>query len=160
LSAWHILYGKQLHWNKISYGSQEDSEVEINTIWETTRENIKITAKESLGHYEPKQHKQWFDEGRSEKSDQRTQVKLQWLQDPNEINGDNMKNVRRETSRHFRNKKREYLKGQINELEMNSKNKNIRDLYRRINEFKRGYQPRSNLVNDENGDLLAGSNSI
>jgi hypothetical protein len=37
---------------------------------------------------------------------------------------------------------------------MNSKNKNIRDLYRGINEFKRGYQPRSNLVKDENGDLL------
>jgi hypothetical protein len=28
----------------------------------------------------------------------------------------------------------------------NSKNKNIRDLYRGINEFKRGYQPQSNLV--------------
>jgi predicted nucleic acid-binding protein len=29
-----------------------------------------------------------------------------------------------------------------------------------INEFKRGYQPRSNLVRDENGDLLADSNTI
>jgi hypothetical protein len=36
-------------------------------------------------------------------------------------------NIRRETSRHFRNKKREYLKNNINELAMNSK-KNIRDL--------------------------------
>jgi hypothetical protein len=44
-----------------------------------------------------------------------------------------MNNVRCETSRHFRNKKREYLKGKINELAMNSKNKNITDLYRRIN---------------------------
>jgi hypothetical protein len=42
---------------------------------------------------------------------------------------------------------------------MNNKNKNIRDLYRRINEFKRGYHPRSNLVKDENGDL-ADSNTI
>jgi hypothetical protein len=55
--------------------------------------------------------------------------------------------------------KREYLKGKINELATNSKNKNIRDLYRGINEFKRGYQPRSNLVKDENGDLLAESNN-
>jgi hypothetical protein len=39
----------------------------------------------------------------------------------------------------------------------NSKNKNIRDLYRGINEFKKGYQPTSNLGNDENGDLLADS---
>jgi hypothetical protein len=89
---------------------------------------------------------------------QRKQANLQWLQDPSEINGDNLKNVRRETSRHFRNKKREYLKGKINELATNSKNKNTRDLYRGINEFKRGHQPRSNFVKDENGDLLANSN--
>jgi hypothetical protein len=29
-----------------------DSEVEINTIWETIREKINISAKESLGYYE------------------------------------------------------------------------------------------------------------
>jgi hypothetical protein len=55
------------------------------------------------------------------------------LQDPSEINGDNLNNARCEASRHFRNKKREHLKGKINELAMNSKNKNIRDLYRGIN---------------------------
>jgi hypothetical protein len=38
--------------------------------------------------------------------------------------------------------------------------KNIRDLYRGINKFKRGYKPRSNLVKDENGDLLADSHNI
>jgi hypothetical protein len=38
---------------------------------------------------------------------------------------------------------------------MNTINMNIRDLYRGINEFKKGYQPRRNLVKDENGDLLA-----
>jgi hypothetical protein len=58
-------------------------------------------------------------------------------------------------SRYFRNKKREYLKEKINGLATNSENKNIRDLYRGINEFKRGYQLRNNLVKDENGDLLA-----
>ncbi|PNF28569.1 adenylate kinase [Cryptotermes secundus] len=50
-------------------------------------------------------------------------------------------------------KKRESLKDKIDELAMNS-NKNIRDLYRRINDFKMGYKPSSNLVKDENGDLL------
>jgi hypothetical protein len=39
-------------------------------------------------------------------------------------------------------------------------NKNIRDLYRGINEFNKGYQPRNNLVKDENGDLLADSHNI
>jgi hypothetical protein len=40
---------------------------------------------------------------------------------------------------------------------MNSKNKNIRDRYREINEFQRDYQPTNNLVKDENNDLLADS---
>jgi hypothetical protein len=52
------------------------------------------------------------------------------------------------------------LKSKINELAMNSKNKNIRDKYRGINEFKRSYQPRSNLFKDGNGDLFADSNNI
>jgi hypothetical protein len=39
---------------------------------------------------------------------------------------------------------RKYLKDRINELESNSENNNIRDLYRGINEFKKGYQPRTN----------------
>jgi hypothetical protein len=41
--------------------------------------------------------------------------------------------MRREASRYFRNKKREYLKNKINELTTNNKNKNIRDLYAGIN---------------------------
>jgi hypothetical protein len=48
----------------------------------------------------------------------------------------------------------------INELATKSKNKNIRDLYSGINEFKRGYQPKNNLVKDENGDLLADSHNV
>jgi hypothetical protein len=83
------------------------------------------------------------------------EAKLQWLQDPSERNGDTLNNIRREASRHFRNKKKEYLKDKINGLATNSKNKNIRDLYRGINGFKRGYQPRNNLVKDENGDFSA-----
>jgi hypothetical protein len=55
------------------------------------------------------------------------------------VNEDDLSNVRREASRHFRNKKREYLKDKINEIELNSKNNNIRDLYRGITEFKKGY---------------------
>jgi hypothetical protein len=64
--------------------------VDINKAWETIREYIKISAKESPGYYELKKHKPWFDEGCSKLLDQRKQVKLQWLQDPNEINGDNL----------------------------------------------------------------------
>jgi hypothetical protein len=109
--------------------------------------------KESLDYYEMKQHKPWFDVGCSKFLDEQKQAKFRWLQDPSEINGDNLNSERSEASRHFRNKKGEYLKDKIKELAMNNKNKNIRDMYRRINEFKRSYQHRNNLTKDENGDL-------
>ncbi|PNF43440.1 hypothetical protein B7P43_G11554 [Cryptotermes secundus] len=137
-----------------------DTEVDVNVGWETIKENIKMSAKESLGYYEPKKHKPWIDEGCSKLLDQRKEAKFQWLQDSSELNGDILNNIIRETSSHFRNKKRGYLKDKIDELAMNLKNKNIRDLYRGINNFKRGYQPSSNLVKDENGDLLADSHTI
>jgi hypothetical protein len=43
----------------------------------------------------------------------------------------------------LKNKKREYLEEKINEHETNSNNKIIRDSYRGINEFKKGYEPRT-----------------
>jgi hypothetical protein len=48
----------------------------------------------------------------------------------------------------------EYLKDKITEIELNSKNKNIRELYRGIIEFKKGYQPKTNLVKDEGAIFL------
>jgi hypothetical protein len=137
-----------------------DVELEISSAWETIRVNIKISVKEGLGYFELKKHKPWFNERCSRLLDQTKEVEMHWLHDESEINGDYLNSVRREASRYFRNKKWEYLEDKINELLVNSKNKNIRDLYRGINEFKRGYQPRNNLVKDENGDLLAASHSI
>jgi len=45
-------------------------------------------------------------------------------------------------------------------LKFNSKIQNIRDLYRGISDFKKGYQPRCNIVKDVKGDLVADSHSI
>jgi hypothetical protein len=50
-------------------------------------------------------------------------------------------NARCEASRTFRAKKGKYLKDKINKPETYSKNKNITDFHRDINEFKKVYQP-------------------
>jgi len=57
---------------------------------------------------------------------------MHWVQDPNKRNADNPNNVRHKVSRQFRNKKKEYLKAKIEELETNSKIKNTKDM----NDFK------------------------
>jgi len=40
-----------------------------------------------------------------------------WLQDPKQSNVHNLNNVRSDVSRHFMNKKKEYLEDKIDELE-------------------------------------------
>ena len=92
--------------------------------------------------------------------DQRKRAKIQWIQDPSQSDVDNLNKVGHEVSRHFRNKKKAYLRAKIEELETNNKIRNIRDLYRGISDFKKGYQPRRNIVKDEKGDLVADSHGI
>jgi hypothetical protein len=141
--------------NKFAALENLDDNEDINKAWETIRQNIKISAKESIRLCESKSYKPWFDEECLKLVGRRKQAKLQWLQDPSVMNEDNLHNVKRKASRHFRNKKRKNLKDKITEIELNSKNKNIRDLHKSITEFKKGYQPKTNLVKDERGDLIA-----
>ena len=94
---------------------------DVDRTWENVKENIKTSAKESLGLHELKQNKLWFDEECLGFLDQRKRAKMQWIQDPSQSKVDNLNSVRREVSRHFKNKKKAYLKAKIEELETNSK---------------------------------------
>ena len=49
------------------------------------------------------------------------------------------------------------MKAKIEELETNSKINNFRGLYRGINDLNKGYQPRTIIVKDEKGELVADS---
>jgi hypothetical protein len=63
--------------------------VDMTKAWENITKNIKTSAKESLSHYELQQHKPRFDDESSKLIDRRKQAKLQWLQNPSQVNGDN-----------------------------------------------------------------------
>jgi len=87
---------------------------------------------------------------------------MQWLQDRNHNNVDNLNNVRSAASRHFRKKEKEYLEVKIDKLETNSKIKKKSEacVGASISSFKKGYHPRTNRVKDEKGDLVTEFHSI
>jgi hypothetical protein len=49
--------------NTVAVLENLQTEVDINRVWESIRENITISAEESLGYPELKKYKPWFDEG-------------------------------------------------------------------------------------------------
>jgi len=63
---------------------------------------------------------------------------MQWVKDPIQSNAYNQNNVRHKAGRHFRNKEKAYLKVKFEELATNSMVKNIREMYRGINDFQKG----------------------
>jgi Txe/YoeB family toxin of Txe-Axe toxin-antitoxin module len=54
--------------------------------------------------------------------------------------------IRCDSGSTFWTKKGEYLKDRLNELEINIQNKILRDPYRGISGFKKGYQRKTNLI--------------
>jgi hypothetical protein len=68
-----------------------------------------------------KQSKPWFNGECLHFLDKRKLVKLLLIQDPNQSIVYNLNNASREAGRHFSNKKKEYLKAIIDELETDSK---------------------------------------
>jgi len=51
------------------------------------------------------------------------------------------------------------MQDKIDKLETHSKIKYIRVSYRGMNDFHRGYQPRTNIAKDEKGDCITDSRS-
>ena len=60
-----------------------------------------------------KQNKPWFDEECLGFLGHTKRAKMQWIQDPSQSKVDNLNSVRREVSRHIRNKKKAYLRAKI-----------------------------------------------
>ena len=91
-----------------SFAALENLNVDedVKRVWENIKENLKTTTKKSLGLYEWKQHKPWFDKECVDFLDQRKKAKMHWIQDPSRSNVDNLNNIRRDASRHFGTKRR------------------------------------------------------
>ncbi|PSN41362.1 hypothetical protein C0J52_19113 [Blattella germanica] len=99
-----------------------EEETNINREWETIRDTIKLSASESKGLLKKRQSRKWFDEECVDMVHKRKLAKMNWMREPNEINSEQLRSIRRETIRFLKNKKREYLKEKINDLEINAKN--------------------------------------
>ena len=93
-------------------GNLNDDE-DVDKTWENIKENIKTSGKERLVLHELKQNKPWFNEECLGFLDHRKRAKMQWIQDPSQSKVDNLNSVRREVSRHFRNKKKAYQRAKI-----------------------------------------------
>ena len=62
--------------------------------------------------------------------------------------------------RTFKKNKRDYTKAKVDKLQENSKNKHIMKMYKVINGFKKGYQPRPQVTYKDDDTIVAHTPSI
>ena len=105
-------------------------------------------------------NKPWFDQEYSELPNKRNREILLWIQNPNDQTAEEFTIVKHDTCRTFKKKKSDYMKAKVNKLEENSENKNIREMYKGISKFKKGYQPRAYVIKKHDGTIVADTNSI
>jgi len=82
---------------------------DVDRIWDI-KENIQTSAEDSLCLHELKQNKAWIHEECLGFLDQMKRAKMQWIQDPSQRTVDILNKVRREVSRHIRDK-RSHIRG-------------------------------------------------
>jgi len=119
--------GERFNLRKLRFPALENlsDSADIHRTWENIKDNIKTSPKKSLSLQKLKQHKPWIDAEYLCFLHQMTQAKMQWIHNLSQSNVENLNIVRCEASRHFRNKKKEYLKAKFEELENNNKIKII-----------------------------------
>ena len=137
-----------------------NKEIDVNKMWEAIRDTVKGAAKEHVGEMKRQKNKPWFDDECLKLHEERKQARQRWLGNKNEANTNNYSNAKRNATRGFRNKKREYITQKIREIEENGKTNNVRDLYKGVNSLRKCYQPRLGMIRNECGDLQADPTKI
>ncbi|XP_033231545.1 craniofacial development protein 2-like, partial [Belonocnema kinseyi] len=100
-------------------------------------------------------NKHWFDEECELWFEERSKARIISLQNKCVETHRKYIEICKNTSRFYRRKKREWEKNEILAIENHKKQNNTREMYRGINSIRKGFQSRTDVIRDENGNLVA-----
>ena len=113
-----------------------------------------MAAKESIGEKPKIKNQEWFDQECIDIINKKNVVRQKLLQRRTRISFENYCELRREAKRVCRKKKKEMMLNKIEGIDKFSLEKSNRKLYKELNWFRKGFQPRLNLCKDKEGELL------
>ena len=124
-----------------------------NCSWAECESIIKSSAEQVLG-YSQRARNQWFDAECREVTERKFSL-LKRGHNKSRRRKEELRQARREEKRVHRRKKREYEKRILEELEIAYSTRDTRKFYRKLNDVKRGFQPRTSMVRKRNGEIAS-----
>jgi len=132
--------------------SQKLEEVENSITWSECESAIKDTAEQVLG-FSQRARNSWFDEECRDVTERKINL-LERGYNKSRRRKEQLRQARREEKRVHRRKKREYEKRILEELEATYAIKDTRKFYKKLNDVKRGFQPRISMMRKDDGEIV------
>lgn len=122
--------------------------------WRDIKMAIQTTAESVVGFGQQEKRKRWFDEECERAIEERNQARLKMIQRDTRGNRNAYTETRRGAKRICTKKKREWEREKMEKVEVLARTKDFRQMYALIREEKRGFQARSSMCEDKDGNLV------
>ena len=132
--------------------NQKLDEAVTNISWTECESAIRDTAEQVLG-FSQRARNHWFDEECREITERKINL-LKRGYNKSRRRKEQLRQARREEKRVHRRKKREYEKRMLEELEQTYAIKDTRKFYKRLNDMKKGFQPRISMMRKDDGEIV------
>ena len=132
----------------------------IHEFWEELKDSIKGVAEEVVGYKGRRRRADWFDDECRASIEAKNEAYRQYTQRACRANKERYNELRRVSNRLIRRKKRKHFDEQLQQINQRLASKNIRQAYKLINNVKNGYQPRTSLCKDKDGNIISDIESV
>jgi hypothetical protein len=126
--------------------------------WSEYENIIKQTAEQVLG-YTQRARNNWFDEECKEVTEKKILL-LKRGYNRSRKRMEELKKARREEKRVHRRKKREYEKRILEELESTYSIRDTRKFYKKLNDQRKGFQPRITMIKKNDGEIVSNQTDV
>lgn len=135
-------------------------DIPINDIWNRCKRAIKIAADEVIGTTAPSRRNHWFDQDCENATQMKNAARQRMLAVNSRQNRETYKALRRQEKKIHRQKKKNLEESGNAEIETFYKNRDVRSLYRKVNEFRKGFMPRTDSCRDRDGNLITEQRTV
>ena len=144
--------------NRFSALAEDEEDTNTDTVedrWKLIEQTIKEEAERTIGFKGKTERNQWFDDECRRANRERKEARKNCIQKPEDENlKEEWRSKCRSATRILRRKKRQHINVSIDKIDEDAANGNIREAYKQINKVKQGYQGRSKMIKDKNGNII------
>lgn len=141
-------------------GTEDTEGTGIDEGWKRIEKVLIESVKEVIGSKKKERNSGWFDEECREAIEEKNKERQKMLQRKTRQKWESYSESRRKAKRMLKKKKKDFLKRQVEEIELMRNRKETRNLYQRINSMKNGFQPKLNMCKNKEGKLLSEENEV